>query len=51
MDDVHSTRRRIDFVFADAATARRVRSAQVVTDDATVGRWSDHYPVLVSLER
>ncbi|MEN8152221.1 MAG: endonuclease/exonuclease/phosphatase family protein [Planctomycetota bacterium] len=51
MRDVRRVRRRIDIVFADAVTARRARSAKVVTDDATVGRWSDHYPVLVALDR
>ncbi|MCK5942313.1 MAG: endonuclease/exonuclease/phosphatase family protein [Planctomycetes bacterium] len=49
MDDVRATRRRIDFVFADAATAATSRDARVITDDDTVGRWSDHYPVWVTL--
>jgi exodeoxyribonuclease III len=51
MDDVHTARRRIDYVFADAVSALRARSARVVTDDATVGQWSDHYPVVVELGR
>ncbi len=49
MDDVRSARRRIDFVFADTATAARSLDAEVVTDDETVGRWSDHYPIRVLL--
>ena len=48
MEDVHRTRRRIDFVFADPATAERAISARVVTDDSSVGQWSDHYPVGVT---
>ena len=48
MEDVHRTRRRIDFVFADPSTARRAISARVVTDDSSVGQWSDHYPVCTS---
>jgi endonuclease/exonuclease/phosphatase family metal-dependent hydrolase len=48
MEEVHRTRRRIDFVFADPATAERSMSARVVTDDSSVGLWSDHYPVVVT---
>jgi endonuclease/exonuclease/phosphatase family metal-dependent hydrolase len=48
MEEVHRTRRRIDFVFADPATAERSMSARVVTDDSSVGQWSDHYPVVVT---
>ncbi len=51
MQDVIKTRRRIDFVFADEVTAARASAAQVETDDSTVGKWSDHYPVIVDLER
>jgi len=50
MQDVHRVRRRIDFVFADPATAQRARSAGVVSDDSTVGQWSDHYPVFVEFD-
>ncbi len=50
MADVHTARRRIDFVFADAVSALRARSARVVTDDGTVGQWSDHYPIAVEFE-
>ncbi len=49
MTDVRSTRRRIDYVFADSKTAKHTRSATVITNDATVGRWSDHYPIKVGL--
>ncbi len=49
MESVHRTRRRIDFVFADRSTAQRSISARVFTDDATVGQWSDHYPLVVNL--
>lgn len=48
MEDVVATRRRIDFIFADSRTAKRAVSAQVVTDDSSVGQWSDHYPVCAS---
>ena len=51
MRDVRSTRRRIDYVFTDAATAAKSQSATVITNDATVGNWSDHYPVLVRLTK
>ena len=49
MTDVRSTRRRIDYVFADPDTAKQTRSATVITNDATVGKWSDHYPIMAIL--
>jgi len=48
MEDVQRTRRRIDYIFADPSTAERAISARVVTDDSSVGQWSDHYPVGVT---
>jgi len=51
MADVHRPRRRIDFIFSDEKTARSTVTAQIVTDDATVGRWSDHYPIRMTIER
>lgn len=45
MAGVHTARRRIDYIFVDGNTAARVRDADVVTDDKTVGLWSDHYPL------
>lgn len=45
LEEVYATRRRIDFMFADAATAQRVQAAAIETDDSTVGSWSDHYPM------
>lgn len=49
MTEVHTARRRIDFVFADARTAARSLSANVLSNDDTVGTWSDHYPLRVVL--
>ena len=49
MSDVRTTRRRIDYIFADGITAKLVRHADVCTDDTTVGLWSDHYPVRARL--
>lgn len=49
--DVHTARRRIDFVFVDERTAGRCDTAHVVTDDGTVGAWSDHYPIVVRLTK
>lgn len=49
MADVHTARRRIDYILVDANTAARVRHADVVTDDLSVGLWSDHYPVRTQL--
>jgi exodeoxyribonuclease III len=49
MSDVHTTRRRIDYIFADGITAKLVRHTDVFTDDATVGLWSDHYPMRARL--
>ena len=51
LEEVYATRRRIDFVFADEQTAKRVLDAAIITDDATVGQWSDHYPMWVRLPR
>ena len=45
LEEVYAARRRIDFVLADSATAERVQAAAIETDDATVGNWSDHYPM------
>lgn len=49
LEEVYATRRRIDFAFADAKLARRVTAARIESDDASVGQWSDHYPVLLRL--
>ena len=49
--DVYTSRRRIDFVFADTLTARSTTHAEVITDDQTVGLWSDHYPIQVGVRR
>lgn len=51
LEEVYATRRRIDFVLADSATAELVQGAGIVTDDATVGNWSDHYPMSIRLPR
>lgn len=51
MRDVATARRRIDFVFADLATANNAITATVDTDDQSVGQWSDHYPITVRLAR
>ncbi|MCH2102203.1 MAG: hypothetical protein MK209_09815, partial [Planctomycetes bacterium] len=45
LEEVYATRRRIDFMFADAATAERIKTAAIETNDDTVGKWSDHYPM------
>lgn len=50
MDEVRERRRRIDFVFASPELAAGCRSAHVDTDDGRVGRYSDHYPILCTLE-
>ena len=51
MADVEARRRRIDFVFASPDLAKGCRSARVDVDDARVGLYSDHYPILCTLER
>ena len=51
MASVEGKRRRIDFVFTSSAVTARVLGARVERDDATVGQWSDHYPLLVDLSR
>ena len=50
MQEVRERRRRIDFVFASSDLAKGCRSARVDVDDARVGLYSDHYPVLCTLE-
>ena len=50
MDEVERRRRRIDFVFASQDLAAGCRSARVDVDDTRVGRYSDHYPILCTLE-
>ena len=50
MEEVRERRRRIDFVFASPELAAGCRSAHVDTDDERVGQYSDHYPVLCTLE-
>ena len=49
MAHVATKRRRIDFAMASPSVAALVRGARVETDDASVGRWSDHYPLLLDL--
>ena len=49
--DVGTSRRRIDYVFADAETAKHIAKAEVITNDRTVGQWSDHYPIQVQLRQ
>lgn len=51
LEEVAATRRRIDFVFADAQTAERVLDARMITNDQTVGQWADHYPMILQLNR
>jgi exonuclease III len=51
MDEVHTARRRIDYVFTDARTAAQSQSATIITNDDTVGNWSDHYPIQVLLTK
>ena len=46
---VKAKRRRIDFAMASPSVAALVRGARVETDDGSVGRWSDHYPLLIDL--
>ena len=48
---VHTSRRRIDYVFADSKTANSITNAEVITNDQTVGLWSDHYPIKVRLRQ
>ncbi len=50
LEDVESRRRRIDFIFTSPDLAAASKSAQVNTDDSTVGLYSDHYPVLCTFE-
>jgi len=50
MAEVEARRRRIDFVFASPDLAKGCRSARVDVDDARVGLYSDHYPILCTLE-
>jgi len=49
MAAVHTARRRIDYILTDPQTAERVLAADVFTDDASVGLWSDHYPVRATI--
>jgi len=51
MEHVEAKRRRIDFAMASPSVAALARGARVETDDASVGRWSDHYPLLIDLAR
>ncbi len=50
MDEVEERRRRIDFVFASPDLAESCRSAHVDVNDDRVGLYSDHYPILCTLE-
>ncbi len=50
-EEVEARRRRIDFVFASPDLAKGCRSARVDVDDARVGLYSDHYPILFTVER
>lgn len=50
MDEVEERRRRIDFVFASPDLAQGCRSAEVDVNDERVGLYSDHYPILCTLE-
>ncbi len=50
MDEVEQRRRRIDFVFASSDLAEGCRSAGVDVNDERVGLYSDHYPILCTLE-
>ena len=51
MGEVEERRRRIDFVFASPDLAEGCRSAHVDLNDDRVGLYSDHYPILCTLER
>ena len=50
MTEVEARRRRIDFVFASPDLAKGCRSARVDVYDARVGLYSDHYPILCTLD-
>ena len=50
MEEVRERRRRIDFVFASPELTAGCLSAHVDTDDERVGQYSDHYPILCTLE-
>jgi endonuclease/exonuclease/phosphatase family metal-dependent hydrolase len=46
LEECVARRRRIDYIFASPDLAKASTSAHVITDDTSVGLYSDHYPVV-----